>query len=365
MGILRKKRAVYTHEQLNGFLAKAIGMVREAGLPVPDDIYPEVMVAPLWNSYGIHYGVEEYPNSVPEGYGHRIVITSSCLRNSEKSIMNTMLHEVLHTLPPEFGKGHSKEWFRAVDLINEKYGYHITQKNNHDLQKGDKALNVGLLFKNRIEGVKLNTVKEVKVLERRSLVLVIVMLFSLFNVSFAQEPVRTLPLDIPHLKFMGMPIDGSPLGCIEYLKDKGFVFREQKGSIFIMTGRFSGQENCIVSITTKENFVWKTSVSFPTQPSWNSVKAEYERYKQSYTEKYQVRPECIENLIPRFREGTGQEHWGFEDDSSHWQSVFTLPEGFITLAIKFNRTNSMLYLVVDYVDKVNYIMKEQIDMEDI
>lgn len=194
---------------------------------------------------------------------------------------------------------------------------------------------------------------------------VFVLFLGLSGVSFAQETVRTLPVDIPHLRFMGMPIDGSPLGCIEYLKDKGFVFREQKGSIFIMTGRFSGQENCIVSITTKENFVWKTSVSFPTQPSWNSVKAEYERYKQSYTEKYQVRPECIENLIPRFREGTGQEHWGFEDDSSHWQSVFTLPDGFITLAIKFNRTNSMLYLVVDYVDKVNYIMKEQIDMEDI
>ena len=145
---------------------------------------------------------------------------------------------------------------------------------------------------------------------------------------------RTLPEDIPHLKFMGIPIEGSPLPIIEKLKGK-------------------------------DNFVWKVSVSFPVQQSWNAVKSMYEKFKTSYNEKYETRPECTEKLTQRFREGTGQEQWGFEDESSKWQSVFSLQEGFITLAVMYNRQTGNLFLVADYVDRVGYLMKVQIDMEDI
>ncbi len=176
---------------------------------------------------------------------------------------------------------------------------------------------------------------------------------------------RILPEDVSHLNFMGIPIDGSPLPFIDKLKGKGFNYVEKRGTVFILTGTFSGVENCALGLTTKENFVWKVSVSFPSQLSWSSVKQQYERYKNSFIDKYGIRPEVTEKLSSRFREGTGQEHWGFEDQVSKWQSVFLLPEGFITLAIMFNRQQSNLFLVIDYVDKVNFIMKEQIDMEDI
>ena len=183
----------------------------------------------------------------------------------------------------------------------------------------------------------------------------------------AQEQVkeRTLPEDIPHLAFMGIPIDGSPLPFIERLKEKGFTYIERKGNVFILTGTFSGVPDCAVGLNVKENFVWRVSVSFPTQQSWAAVKTRYDKYKQSYMTKYEVKPEVTEKLSPRFREGSGQEHWGFEDESSQWKSVFSVPDGYITLQIKYNRSQSNMYLVVEYVDKVNYLMKEQIDMEDI
>lgn len=201
---------------------------------------------------------------------------------------------------------------------------------------------------------------------KQAAAVVLAVLFSL-TLCRAQdeERVRTLPQEIPHLQFMGTPIDGSPLPFIETLKDRGFSFIEQKGSVFILTGTFSGVPGCALGVNTKENFIWKVSVSFPTQPSWSAVKARYEKYKNSYIEKYQVKPESVEKLSPRFREGTGQEHWGFEDESSQWQSTFNVPDGFIILAIKYNRSQSNMFLVVEYVDKVNFLMKEQIDMEDI
>lgn len=201
---------------------------------------------------------------------------------------------------------------------------------------------------------------------RRMIAIIAGLLLACVWLDAQDEPrQRTLPEDIPHLKFMGIPIEGSPLPMIEKLKGKGFTFVEQKGTSFILTGTFAGYQNCAVGISVKDNFVWKVSVSFPVQQSWNAVKSMYEKFKTSYNEKYETRPECTEKLTQRFREGTGQEQWGFEDESSKWQSVFSLPEGFITLAVMYNRQSSNLFLVVDYVDRVGYLMKVQIDMEDI
>lgn len=183
----------------------------------------------------------------------------------------------------------------------------------------------------------------------------------------AQETtrLRTLPVEIPHFSFMGIDIDGGPLPFVEALKEKGFDFVNKQGNIFILTGTFSGVQGCAVGVNVKDDFVWKVSVSFPTQMSWPAMKAQYEKYKNNYAEKYDTKPQSTEKLSSRFREGTGQEHWGFEDESSQWQSTFDVPNGFIILAVKYNRTQSNLYLVVDYVDKINYLIKEQIDMEDI
>ena len=180
----------------------------------------------------------------------------------------------------------------------------------------------------------------------------------------AQEDIQ-LPEYIPHLLFMGIPIEGSPAAFVESLKQKGFNYVEKKGATYVLTGSFAGNANCAVGVTTKENFVWKVSVSFPTQQSWPAMKTMYEKFKESYTNKYKVKPETTEKLSPRFREGTGQEHWGFEDQSSVWRSVYYLDDGFITLSVQFNWSQSTLFLVAEYVDKVNFMMKEQIDLEDI
>lgn len=197
--------------------------------------------------------------------------------------------------------------------------------------------------------------------------LVILFAVPLCGVLRAQENtrLRTLPVEIPHFSFMGITIDGGPLPFVEAMKEKGFDFVDKRGNTFILTGTFSGVPNCAIGVNVMEDFVWKVTVSFPTQMSWPTIKAQYEKYKKSYTEKYETKPQSVEKLSPRFREGTGQEHWGFEDESSQWQSTFDVPNGFIILAVKYNRTQSNLFLVVDYVDKINYLIKEQIDMEDL
>lgn len=198
-----------------------------------------------------------------------------------------------------------------------------------------------------------------------SLVLAAGLLAGFAAPASAQTEGTVLPELIPHLQFMGLPIEGSPSAFVDGLKQKGFTYVERKGSVHVLTGQFAGQPGCAVGVSTKENFIWKVAVSFPCQASWPAMKAQYDKFKGNYTSKYQVQPESVEKLSARFREGTGQEQWGFEDESSRWQSTFYLEDGFILLAVRYNRSQSNLFLVVEYVDKVNFMVKEQIDMEDI
>ena len=125
----------------------------------------------------------------------------------------------------------------------------------------------------------------------------------------AQETtrLRTLPVEIPHFSFMGIDIDGGPLPFVEALKEKGFEFVNKQGNIFILTGTFSGVQGCAVGVNVKDDFVWKVSVSFPTQMSWPAMKAQYEKYKKNYIsslEKHgKARAELVEGLksIPYLR----------------------------------------------------------------
>lgn len=45
--------------------------------------------------------------------------------NSEDGLKNTIIHELLHTVPG--GRGHKGEWRRWSEIVNRKLGYNITR----------------------------------------------------------------------------------------------------------------------------------------------------------------------------------------------------------------------------------------------
>lgn len=56
---------------------------------------------------------------------YKININSALLEDgvSQKSLMNTLLHEYLHAHEDRFC--HTGEWKRCAELVNKKYGFHI------------------------------------------------------------------------------------------------------------------------------------------------------------------------------------------------------------------------------------------------
>lgn len=187
----------------------------------------------------------------------------------------------------------------------------------------------------------------------------------------AQSPARQVDSSLvrprfPHLQFMGIPIDGPRADLTGKLKAKGFEYVEETSpNISRLKGEFAGVAGALVDITSKSDRVWKVSVRFPCQQHWGAVKRRYLYYKGSLASKYNLEPVVNEVISPRYKEGSGAEMWGFDDESSVYESVYFLEDGRIVLRVEFDGASQSLRVVTDYIDRLNYMVKEHIELEDI
>lgn len=123
----RKKRTSYawkgpkTDARINRMLAECIGLMRELGVPISDSICPEVILVGTHSYYG---------RCNPKGslkrfteFDYYIEISGHTLQNTEKSLRNTLIHELIHTVPD--GLCHTGEWKKWAKYVSEKTGYNI------------------------------------------------------------------------------------------------------------------------------------------------------------------------------------------------------------------------------------------------
>ena len=123
----RKKRASYawkgpkTDARINRMLAECIELMRELGVPISDSICPEVKLVGTHSYYG---------RCNPKGslkrfaeFDYYIEISGHTLQNTEKSLRNTLIHELIHTVPD--GLCHTGEWKKWAKYVSEKTGYNI------------------------------------------------------------------------------------------------------------------------------------------------------------------------------------------------------------------------------------------------
>ena len=120
--------------ELNEMLATAIQQVKDTGIKPYDRIIPEVRLYPA-RSY---FGLCRYRKNIDS---YEITISEYHLDNPKKAVMETLIHEVLHTT--EDTHAHCNRWKEYVAMMNEKYGYNIkssSSKNGHILPKSKEKV---------------------------------------------------------------------------------------------------------------------------------------------------------------------------------------------------------------------------------
>lgn len=102
-----------TQSDLNKLLKKAIEQVEAQGLePGPIDENLELSNA-----------AKEMGRCTKEIVGFTIRISKYIKDSAEKDLMDTLVHEVLHTVPGCFN--HGAQWKAAADRMNKAYNYDI------------------------------------------------------------------------------------------------------------------------------------------------------------------------------------------------------------------------------------------------
>lgn len=131
-----------TQKDLNELLVKAIKQVEEQGIPVNSEV--------IEDNIAITRATKTFGRCQEVGGGvYSIGISKYYKDNQEEEIMETLVHEVLHTVPGCFN--HGKAWKKYAGIMNEAKGYNIGRTSNRQMDNLMKEEVFNSVFKYSID----------------------------------------------------------------------------------------------------------------------------------------------------------------------------------------------------------------------
>lgn len=170
-----------------------------------------------------------------------------------------------------------------------------------------------------------------------------------------------------HLKFKGIPIDGTVSEFVTKLKQKGCTYVDSYDGNVSMKGDFATEKNCtIVVVAPKANCpLERVLVICPDKDTWGTLYNNYARLKDMLTAKYGEPAFCEEkfqgNLQP---DDDSSKMHDVKMDNCKYLSVFDTVNGSIELNIDHNGRYSCFVRLL-YVDAANSNAADSKAMDDI
>jgi hypothetical protein len=168
-----------------------------------------------------------------------------------------------------------------------------------------------------------------------------------------------------HLKFKGVPIDGTLSQYVQKMKTAGFSMLGMENGAAILQGDFAGNKGCTIVVGTLKgkDLVSEIVVAFPEYETWSALYGSYSDLKSMLTEKYGEPSDCIEKF-QSYSEPRDDRDRIFEVkmDRCKYITTFSTNAGDIHLMI-FHEGMSHCYVTLSYYDKINsdILRKQAID----
>lgn len=101
-----------------------------------------------------------------------------------------------------------------------------------------------------------------------------------------------------HMKFKGVPMEGTLQTFTSKLKAKGFMPIGVQDGVSLLKGEFAGYKDCTIgAVADKSGMICKVSVIFPAMDKWGDLERCYLNYKSMLSEKYGA-PQRLCRKIP-------------------------------------------------------------------
>lgn len=168
-----------------------------------------------------------------------------------------------------------------------------------------------------------------------------------------------------HMKFKGIPIEGSLQTFTTKLKAKGYTPIGIQDGVSLLTGEFAGYKKCTIgAIADQSGMIFKVSVIFPDMDKWAELEICYSNIKSMLTEKYGKPSICEESFNDSYGRDDASKMYGVQFDKYKYYSVFGSELGTIKLEIFHNGVTSC-YVMLSYFDYANQSKLRQQIMDDL
>ena len=167
-----------------------------------------------------------------------------------------------------------------------------------------------------------------------------------------------------HMKFKGVPMEGTLESFTSKLEAKGFTPDEIENGISRLDGEFAAYKDCKISVIADiSGLIYKVSVEFPKMDKWGNLWKNYNDLKKMLTEKYGSPKICLEQFFdPNII--NDDKIYAIQHDKYIYYSVFSLEEGDIRLEISHESIYSC-FVTLTYLDNINQEKVQKQIMDDL
>lgn len=175
--------------------------------------------------------------------------------------------------------------------------------------------------------------------------------------------------DAGHLRFKGVPIDGSLSVFVRNMKAKGFVVESSANGCAILTGDFAGFKDCEVAVSTLtgQDLVAGITVRFADREKWGEILSDYTALKDLLTQKYGKPASCVEefeNRLPFSKLDDSAKLLKLKMDKCNFTTVFKPANG--TVALHMDHVSySECFVTLSYADRNNSASVRQRALDDL
>ncbi len=171
-----------------------------------------------------------------------------------------------------------------------------------------------------------------------------------------------------HLKFMGIPINGTLESFTQKLVAKGMKRQQGWDNTGVFRGTFAGECDCKVFVNRilSRNIVYRIVVCLPSRNMWEWLESDYKQFKQMLTSKYGEPKFCSES----FKEGAST-----YDNSSkmiatlsgkcNYLASWPIDGGVIDLEIFKPDGEFYCCVRLQYFDRINYKLAQDSKQDDL
>lgn len=171
-----------------------------------------------------------------------------------------------------------------------------------------------------------------------------------------------------HLKFMGIPINGTLESFTQKLVAKGMKRECVTEDGVFLSGTFAGAMGCRILVyrLPSRNVVYKVLVCLPSRETWPWLEGEYNEFKKMLISKYGEPKSHSET----FKEGTytGSDNFkisALKGGKCQYASIWGLNEGMLALDIFSMESPSSCFVRLHYIDLINGKLAEDSKQNDL